>query len=150
MKITTGYGNRFKMARLDMALTQVLLARTALSKGASSKNIGRIEREEVLPRPLTLKKIAEVTGVDAEWLATGRVTMVENRVVRAAGIGSRMMALRQGHGMTMRRLAEESGLGASSKNVSRIERCEVRPRARTLRRVAAVLDVSVEKLAFGA
>lgn len=150
MEINTGYGQRVKMARKDMDITQVHLARTALSKGASSKNIGRIEREEVLPRPLTLKKIANATGVDAEWLATGRIAMEDNRVVRAGGIGARMMAYRQNSGMTMRRLAEESGLGASSKNVSRIERCEVRPRARTLRRVAAVLEVSVEQLAFGA
>lgn len=150
MEITTGYGRRVKMARQDMEITQVLLARTALSKGASSKNIGRIEREEVLPRPQTLQKIAHATGVDAEWLATGRLVMEDNRVVRAAGIGARMMAHRQNCGLTMRRLAEESGLGASSKNVSRIERCEVRPRARTLRRVAAVLEVSVEQLAFGA
>jgi transcriptional regulator with XRE-family HTH domain len=149
MQIIKGFGKRVQMARKDMSATQVAFARMALSCGASAKNIGRIEKEEVTPREVTLQKIADVTGVDINWLATGKTQLKQNCVVKTAGIGSRIAQMRQARGMTLRTLAEKSGLGQSSKNVSRLESGEVRPRAVTLGRVASALGVSMERLAYG-
>jgi len=150
MDITPGYGKRVKLARTERAFTQVGLARTALSGGASAKNIGRIENEQVKPRASTLTKIADATGVDVDWLLTGRTLMRENCVVRTAGIGRRINAYRGERGYSLRFVAEKSELGASAKNVSRLETGEHRPRTGTLERIASVLDVPVERLAFGA
>jgi transcriptional regulator with XRE-family HTH domain len=150
MKITKGFGKRVRMARNDMSATQVAFARMALSCGASAKNIGRIEKEEVTPREVTLQKIADVTGVDITWLATGKTLLKQNCVVRTAGIGSRITQVRKTRSLTLRALSEQAGLGQSSKNVSRLESGEVRPRAVTLGRVASALGVSMERLAYGA
>jgi transcriptional regulator with XRE-family HTH domain len=150
MKITKGFGNRVLMARNDMGATQVSMALRAFAGHASAKNIGRIEKEEVTPRMSTLGKIAVVADIDVNWLATGKTTMKPNCVVKTAGIGKRITQFRKDRGLTLRALAERAGLGESSKNVSRLESGEVRPRAATLGRVASALGVSVERLAYGA
>lgn len=150
MDITQGYGKRVQMARADIRATQVGLARAALSTGASAKNIGRIEKEEVTPRASTLKKIADATGVDLTWLATGRTQYRQNCVVRTPGIGPRIAQFRADRGLTLRALAEQSGLGQSSKNISRLESGEMRPRAETLGRISVALGVSRDRLAYGA
>lgn len=149
MKITQGYGKRVKMARADISATQVGLAKAALSDGASAKNIGRIEKEEVTPRASTLEKIAAATGVDLNWLVTGRTQYRQNCVVRTPGIGARIAKVRIAQGMTLRALAEKSGLGQSSRNVSRLETGEMRPRAETLGRISVALGVPRDHLAYG-
>lgn len=148
--LTKGYGKRVNLARTDLKSTQVGLAQRALSSRASAKNIGRIEQEQVSPRTLTLQKIATATGVDLDWLTTGKTELRQNCVVRTAGIGQRIAYFRKDRGLTLRALAEQAGLGESSRNVSRLESGEVRPRAGTLGRVAQALGVSVERLAYGA
>jgi transcriptional regulator with XRE-family HTH domain len=145
-----GFGKRVNLARKDLKSTQVALAQRALSPRASAKNIGRIEQEEVSPRSSTLQKIATATGVDVAWLATGKTPLRQNCVVRTAGIGPRISHFRIDRGLTMRALAEQAGLGESSRNVGRLESGEVRPRAGTLARLAKTLGVSVERLAYGA
>lgn len=150
MKITQGFGKRVQMVRSDLGASQHAFATKALSKGASAKNIGRIEQEQVTPRIDTLEKIAAAGNVDMQWLVTGKTVIKPTRVVKAAGIGSRVAALRTKRGLTMKELAQKARLGDSSKNVGRIETGEVRPRGETLTRLAGVLGVPVEQLAYGA
>jgi transcriptional regulator with XRE-family HTH domain len=150
MQLSKGFGKRVQMARKDQNATQVAFARMALSGGASAKNIGRIEKEEVTPREETLKKIAKAAGVDINWLATGKTQLKGNCLVKTAGIGTRITQMRKARGLSLLALAEKSGLGQSSRNVSRLESGEVRPRLATLGRVASALGVPVEQLAYGA
>lgn len=150
MKITQGYGQRVRATRLSTGTSMQAFAKRSLSKGASAKNIGRIEKEQVTPRIDTLERISSVADVDLNWLVTGRTDIRDTHVVKTAGIGQRVEALRQARGLSMRALARNAQLGTSAKNVGRIEIGEVRPRGATLGRLANALNVSVDHLAFGA
>lgn len=149
MSISKGYGSRVQQTRLAMGVSMRGFAVQALSKGASAKNIGRIENEQVVPRADTLERIAALGKVDLAWLSTGSTAIYPTKVVQTPGIGARVASYRKARGLTMRELARRAKLGESSKNVGRIEIGEVRPRGATLGRLAAALDVSVEQLAFG-
>lgn len=150
MKITQGYGQRVRATRLSTGTSMLAFAKRSLSKGASAKNIGRIEKEQVIPRMDTLERISSVADVDLNWLATGKTAILDTHVVKAPGIGQRVEMLRQARGLSMRALARSAKLGTSAKNVGRIEIGEVRPRGATVGRLANALGVSAEHLAFGA
>ncbi len=149
MKIAPGYGKRVTLVRLDTELGKEAFARLALSEGASAKNISRIEVEEVTPRPMTLAKIATFGGVSLEWLARGKVALRANDIVRTGGVGARIAEVRRKRGLTRNALARKAGLGNTTKNISRLEDREHLPRARTLVKIADVLKVSPEYLAYG-
>ena len=149
MDIQSGFGKRVALVRRDAKLTMTAFAQKALSENASAKNIGRIENEEVTPRATTLKKIATFGGVDVEWLAKGECALKPGDIVRTAGVGERIAAARRSRGMTRLALAQAAKMGASSKNVSRLESGEHRPRSKTLARIAQSLKVPVAYLAFG-
>jgi transcriptional regulator with XRE-family HTH domain len=149
MKAENGFGKRVTLVRQEANLNKTAFAKMALSPNASAKNIGRIENEEVTPRAQTLAKIASVGGVDIQWLATGECKLKPGSVVRTAGIGERIATARRAKGMSRLGLAQAAGLGESTKNVSRLETGEHRPRAATLERIAATLKVPVAYLAYG-
>lgn len=145
-QVQKGFGRRVRYVREAMGLPQSRFAQSVLSPGASAVNIGRIEREEVLPRASTIQKIAGA-GAELKWLTGGLQAYKANEVVHAAGFGERLRKLRETRGYTSRTLASLSELGASSKNVSRLESGEVSPRRRTVERLARALQVSPEALA---
>jgi len=149
MKINSGYGKRVTLVRLDTELGKQAFARAALSDGASAKNISRIEIEEVTPRPMTLAKIASFGGVSLEWLAKGKMALKANDIVRTGGVGARIAEVRRKRGLTRNALARMANLGNTTKNISRLETREHQPRARTLAKIASVLKVTPEYLAYG-
>jgi transcriptional regulator with XRE-family HTH domain len=149
MKAENGFGKRVTLVRREAQLSMSAFAKKALSPNASAKNIGRIENEEVTPRTKTLAKIADVGGVDMKWLATGQCDLKPGTIVRTAGVGERIAQARRAKGMSCLALAQASGLGASPKNISRLEKGEHRPRSATLERIAASLKVPVAYLAYG-
>lgn len=150
MDIKTGFGKRVALVRRESQLTMTNFAKQALSPNASAKNIGRIEQEEVTPRARTLEKIAAFGGVSLEWLSKGKCLLKPYDIVRTAGVGERIALARQARGMTRLALAQAAALGASSKNISRLESGEHRPRYETLGRIAKSLKVSKRYLAYGA
>lgn len=149
MKVCKGYGARVAQIRKAMNLSMVAFAKSALSTNASAKNIGRIEQEEVVPRLSTLAKLATFARVDLKWLAEGNVVLKPGDVVRTPGVGQRIAQARRARGMTRLGLSRAAGLGASTKNISRLESEEHRPRYSTLERIASELKVPVGYLAFG-
>jgi len=58
-------GEKLKRLRTLQALTQVELAERA---GLTTAAVARIERDEAEPRPTTLRKLAEVLGVQPREL----------------------------------------------------------------------------------
>lgn len=149
MKMKTGFGKRVAQVRRDHKLSKVAFAKAVLSPGASAKNIGRIEAEEVTPRVTTLEKIARFGGVSMEWLQEGACVLKEMDIVRTGGVGERIAQARRSRGMTCLQLSLAAEMGASSKNVSRLESGEHRPRMQTLNRLAKVLKMPVGYLAYG-
>lgn len=149
MNITKGFGQRVKSVRTSSKMTQTAFARVALSSGASAKNIGRIESEEVTPRFTTMEKIAAAGNVDLQWLCSGVCPLKPTHVLRTPGIGARIQQSRVARGMTRIELAKAAKLGASPKNVSRLELGEHSPRGNTLSRIAEALKVPVAYLAYG-
>lgn len=148
-QVKPGFGARVALVRKDVRLSKLALARSALSQGASSKNIGRIEAEEVTPRLSTLSKVAEFGGVDLQWLATGECVLQPNTVCRTGGVGARIREMRLKRGLTRNALSRMAKLGNTTKNVSRLETREHAPRARTLVKLAEVLRCSPTYLAYG-
>ncbi len=61
-------------------------------------------------------------------------------------IGARVRQIREAKGLKMNFVAKSAGIAKES--LSRIERGKCTPREKTLLRIADVLNVSVEKLAF--
>ncbi len=61
-------GQRIKQVREDVPLSQRELA-TAV--GVSSAQLSRIENGHSMPRPLTIRNIADALGVRWGWLAKG-------------------------------------------------------------------------------
>jgi transcriptional regulator with XRE-family HTH domain len=59
-------------------------------------------------------------------------------------IGTRVMQIRNQKGLSQRQLSERSGIASSY--LSRIENRRLEPRPKTLRRIAAALDVTVSEL----
>ncbi len=148
-QVNPGFGTRLALVRRDLGLSKLALARAALSNGASSKNIGRIEAEEVTPRVGTLGRVAEFGGVNLEWLATGECVLKPGTVCRTGGVGARIKEARLARGLTRNALSREAGLGNTTKNVDRLEVREHAPRAATLVKLANVLKVSPTYLAYG-
>lgn len=149
LKIKPGFGARVAMVRKDSGMSKLAFARLALSDGASSKNMGRIEAEEVTPRPMTLAKIAVFGGVSMEWLTQGQMALLPNDICRTGGVGQRIREVREAAGMTRCELSRISGLGNTTKNIDRLEVREHTPRARTLVKIARALNVSPTYLAYG-
>lgn len=150
MKKITGLAQRIALLRADTGMTQEVFARMALSPNASAKNIGRLEQGEVTPRKTTLAKLASFADVSEGWLLTGNVPLHSTRRVRTAGFGARLRKARLEQGMSARALAMYAGLGASAKNVTRLENREHLPTGRTVIRLAQALNVSPMVLAAGA
>ncbi len=148
-QIAPGYGKRVALVRADSTLGKEAFARQALSAGASAKNISRIEIEEVSPRTMTLAKIATFGGVSLEWLAKGQMALKPNDICRTGGVGARIAEVRRKRGLTRNALARAAELGNTTKNISRLEQREHMPRARTLVKIAKVLQVSPQYLAYG-
>ena len=149
MQVNAGYGKRVELVRRDTRLGKELFARLALSPNASAKNISRIEIQQVSPRLSTLNKIASFGGVDLNWLATGTCALRPNDIVRTADIGQRIAHLRRQSGLSRCALSRKAKLGNSTKNISRLETGEHRPLARTIVRIAEVLNVTPTYLAYG-
>lgn len=61
-------GDRLRKAR---SLTGMTLAEFAAATLISAKTIGNYEADRFRPKPLALKRWAEVTGVSETWLLTG-------------------------------------------------------------------------------
>jgi transcriptional regulator with XRE-family HTH domain len=148
--IKPGIGDRVHSLRTALGVSQLKLAKGALSEGASAKNIGRIEQGEVTPTLKTLAKIAYATNVDVSWLVTGQAQMQEGKPVRVPGIGRRLSAVRANRGLSQRKTAAFLSESPSAKNVGRIEAAEVCPMPETLRRLADGLGTTVNHLVNGA
>jgi transcriptional regulator with XRE-family HTH domain len=61
-------GHRIKQARAAFPYSQRELAELV---ALSYAQLNRIERGHSVPRPATVRKIAEVLGVSARWLVSG-------------------------------------------------------------------------------
>lgn len=149
MKNITGLATRIALVRADTGMTQHVFARMALSPNASAKNIGRLEQGEVSPRKETLAKLASFADVSEDWLLTGNVPLHATRRVRTAGFGARVREARLQRGLSARALAKSAGLGASAKNVTRLENREHLPTGNTVIRLAQALNVNPMVLAAG-
>lgn len=149
MKYASGYGRRISQIRNDMGMSRQWFAQLMLSPCASGQNIRRIELEDVTPKPETLERIADRTGISLSWITTGKVKIEPNKVVNVAGIGERIRNLRQSKGMSAVGLARKAKLGNTAKNVTRLEDREHLPRGRTVARLAKALNVSTVYLATG-
>jgi transcriptional regulator with XRE-family HTH domain len=150
MTLATGFGKRVELVRRESGLNPVDFARRVLSATASAKQLARIENEEITPQPGTLAKIAEIGNVSLDWLTKGECPLQPRDVVRTAGLGERIATARKEKGLTRLALAQAAKLGGSSKNISRLETGEHRPRASTVVRLAETLKVSPRYLAYGA
>ncbi|KWU19180.1 hypothetical protein AS149_13105 [Burkholderia cenocepacia] len=102
------------------------------------------------PRAATLQKISEFGNVDLAWLTTGRCVLKPNDIVSTIGIAERISAARQAAGLSALALAKASNLGASSKNIQRLEAGQHRPTFRTVTKIAAALKMSATDIAYGA
>lgn len=147
--ISEGFGARVQEVRADTLFGKQIFARMVLSEEASAKNISRIENEEVTPRINTMSKIACFGGVSLDWLLTGRIEVGPTQVVKTAGVGRRIQRLRTQKGLSRYALSQKAGLGNSSQNIRRLELRHHLPRKATLEKLAAVLGVSADYLAFG-
>lgn len=145
-----GFGARIAAIRVGTGLSMTSFARAVLSPGASAKNIGRIEAEEVQPRAATIAKLAATGGVTPEWLTQGKYDTKPGTTVRAVGVGQRIEAARKAKGLTALALAKAAGMGATAQNVRRLETGSHAPTMSTLTKLADVLGMPVTKLAFGA
>jgi transcriptional regulator with XRE-family HTH domain len=140
--IRSGYGARIRTLRQTAGLSQLAFARLVFGGAPSARNVSRLEREEVTPRASTLTRIAQACNVDAKWLAQGDIVCATSgQVVRLPQLGERIRVIRTKRGMSRLALARKSGLGESTRNIERIESCEVYPRLATVRRVADALNV---------
>lgn len=147
--LNDGYGARLHDARLALGYSQLRLARAALSLGASAKNIGRIERQEVTPTKETLMRICSVLNIDPAWLLYGiNPDAGINTVLKVPGIGTRIREARVRKDFSQKALARMAGLGNSAQNVGRIEKALVNPRLGTVKRLSKVLGVPIAKLAY--
>lgn len=149
MELKPGYGMRLAAVRMEAGLSKHAFALKVLSERASAQNIGRLEKESVVPRLATLLKIAEHTGCNLAWLVTGQASVEENLPLRVPGIGRRIEEARHKKGLSQRALANLAHLGDSAKNVGRIEQREVQPLWRTVLRLARALKVAPEQLVYG-
>lgn len=149
MIVRQGYGRRVALVRRDTGLSRQSFARAVLSPGASAKNIGRVEDQEVVPTLHTLHKVAAACDVDFEWLVKGECPLLPFDIVKTGGIGARIRVLRTVRGLTRNALARESKLGNTTKNISRLEDGTHRPRARTVVKIAKALNVDPRFLAYG-
>jgi transcriptional regulator with XRE-family HTH domain len=144
--VRPGFGARIRAMRQAAGLSQSAFARLVFSGSPSARNIGRLETEEVTPRLATLARIARVCNADLRWLAEGRVHAGAGSVLRVPLVGPRIARLRERRGVSRLALARASGLGASSRNVGRIESGEVYPRLATVERLARALGVTSHAL----
>jgi transcriptional regulator with XRE-family HTH domain len=149
MKVAEGYGQRVAMVRDECGQSMQAFARGALSAGASAKNIGRIEAEEVVPTVRTLTKVAVYGGVSFNWLLTGKLSLKPHDIVTIPGVGQRIQLVRESRGLSRLALSRRAKLGESSKNISRLETIEHRPRLSTVRKIAKVLKVPASSLLYG-
>lgn len=62
-------GKRIRYARIMLGITQTDLGKRC---GMADSQIGAYERDEVNPRPESLKRVAEALGVDTRELTTGK------------------------------------------------------------------------------
>jgi transcriptional regulator with XRE-family HTH domain len=148
--IQKGFGQRVFAIRQASGLGKEAFARRVLSEGASAKNIGRIEDEEVIPRQSTLQKISQFGNVDLNWLTTGQCVLKPNDLVTTIGVAERISAARQAAGLSRLALAKASELGSSSKNIQRLEAGQHRPTFRTVTKIAKALKMSATDIAYGA
>lgn len=61
-------GNRIKTVRENSKMTQAALAK---KMDVTPQTVSQYERNEIVPKPVTIKKFAEALGTDAHWLETG-------------------------------------------------------------------------------
>lgn len=148
--VRPGFGARIRSMRQAAGLSQLDFARLVFEGSPSSRNIGRLESEEVTPRVDTLVRIALACRADVHWLAEGRVSTAPMEPVRVPLVGVRVAQLRERRGISRLALARAAGLGASSRNVGRIETGEVYPRRGTVERLARALGVSSRALTSAA
>ena len=147
--LSQGYGARVRAAREDMNMGMQAFARNALSTGASAVNIGRVEREQVVPRDTTLERIGRYAKVSPKWLADGKVKFSAMDPVRLPGVGARIMQARQQKHMSQLSLAKRAKLGETATNIGRLEKNIHRPRLSTVKRIAKVLGMPWRQLAYG-
>lgn len=146
ISIRPGFGARIRSMRMAAGLSQSAFARLVFAGSPSARNVGRLEDEEVTPRLGTLARIARACNADLQWLAEGRVSATPGSVLRVPLVGPRIARLRERRGISRLALARASGLGASSRNIDRLETGEVYPRLATMLRVARALQVSSQAL----
>jgi transcriptional regulator with XRE-family HTH domain len=71
---------RVKLLRTSLHLTQ---EEFSIKVGLSLMGISRLENSDTTPRTSTLSKIVEATGIDKEWLFSGRGEMVFKDVIES-------------------------------------------------------------------
>ncbi|MDI7246196.1 MAG: helix-turn-helix transcriptional regulator [Bacillota bacterium] len=139
-------GERVRAARRAKGLTLVDLASRAR---LSYSYLSEIERGAKSPSLDTLSRLADALDLNRAEL----VEISEDEDGRGVGLGEKLRVAREDRGMTLRDVASAAGI--SSTYLSEIERGNVQPALRVLKRLAHVLHVplssfmsSVERKGF--
>lgn len=116
----------------------------------SRSTVAMYEAGERMPKYETMKAIADVFGVDINYLyerssdhlLANSLKMGTNEMNVMQSIGSQIRALRTKSGMTQKELAQKLGKSESAVRMWELDKSE--PRISELRKLAAIFDTSVD------